>query len=287
MQEKMSYAQAVRAAEQYDDIALEPVHPNGRTIVQTDGNATEAVALLLHGYTNAPYQFRILGDQFFERGFNVLIPRMPHHGLVNRMNELQHMISAEKLTDHADRALEIALGLGKRVVVVGLSCGGLLAGWLATQRKGVDQAVLVAPLLGLGPVPAQLTDTVTEVSLRLRNRYEWWDPTVQAWDGGQPHTYPRISTHALAHMMRVARTVRRSTPLSRELIMVINDNDTSVSNELADKTAKKWQATLGAPRVQSYHFDKALALNHDCIDPADNPDNVPVVYPALFKLLGL
>ncbi|MFM8457940.1 MAG: hypothetical protein ACKOB0_03205, partial [Chthoniobacterales bacterium] len=58
-----------------------PLHDGGRTIVLTHGYRTARVFVLLHGLTNAPRQFRELGEELFATGANVVIPRLAHHGL--------------------------------------------------------------------------------------------------------------------------------------------------------------------------------------------------------------
>src|SRR5689334_2676451 len=53
------------------------------------GIQVEHVMVLLHGFTNCPEQFNELGKQYFDSGYNVFIPRMPYHGLSDRLtNEL-------------------------------------------------------------------------------------------------------------------------------------------------------------------------------------------------------
>ena len=49
------------------------------------GAATERAIVLFHGFTNCPRQFSALAQQFFERGFNVYVPRLPRHGLRDKL----------------------------------------------------------------------------------------------------------------------------------------------------------------------------------------------------------
>ncbi len=72
-------------------IASEPenVPQQNRAIVMDHGHRTKDVYVLLHGLTNNPNQFRKFGQMLFDRGANVLIPRMPHHGLADKMNNDQ------------------------------------------------------------------------------------------------------------------------------------------------------------------------------------------------------
>ena len=61
------------------------------------GKQTEHVIVLMHGFTNCPEQFNELGRQHFDAGNNVLIPRMPYHGLSDRLTDVLVNITAENL----------------------------------------------------------------------------------------------------------------------------------------------------------------------------------------------
>jgi alpha-beta hydrolase superfamily lysophospholipase len=85
------------------------------------GLQTEHVIVLLHGFTTCPEQFHDLGKQYFEAGYNVLIPRIPYHGLSNRMTDALLNLTAENLAAFGDKVIDIAHGLGKKVSVMGIS----------------------------------------------------------------------------------------------------------------------------------------------------------------------
>lgn len=103
-------------------------------------------ALLLHGFTGSPWELRPVGEALAARGVHAVCPRLPGHGttpeamLFGGMNE---WLAA------ATDALE-GLSSARRVVVVGLSMGGLLAMCLAARLPTrVQGLVLLAPALKL------------------------------------------------------------------------------------------------------------------------------------------
>ena len=49
--------------------------------VMTHGAKTENAIVLVHGLTNCPKQWELFGREIFARGWNVLILRLPEHGL--------------------------------------------------------------------------------------------------------------------------------------------------------------------------------------------------------------
>ena len=52
-----------------------------------------------------------------------MIPRIPHHGLKDRMTEDYAKLTALELTQLSDESMDIAQGLGEHILVAGLSMG--------------------------------------------------------------------------------------------------------------------------------------------------------------------
>jgi carboxylesterase len=80
--------------------------------------------LLIHGFTGAPAEVRLLGEYLHNKGFTVLAPRLCGHGTtVEEMSKTKwsHWYSA------AEDGYHILKSLCKGITVVGLSMGGLLA----------------------------------------------------------------------------------------------------------------------------------------------------------------
>ena len=106
----------------------------------THGEPTERAVVLVHGLTNCPKQWELFGQEAYERGWNVLILRLPEHGLGDRetgkigsVSHLRHL-DAQKLARYADQAIDIGVGLGEKTDVMGLSLGGTVAAWSAQER---------------------------------------------------------------------------------------------------------------------------------------------------------
>lgn len=120
-----------------------------KTAAFTLGPAREdapIAALLLHGFTGSPWELRPLGEALAARGVHVACPRLPGHGTTPEamlFGGLAEWLAA------ATASLEALRG-AKRVVVIGLSMGGLLAMCLAARLPTrVQGLVLMAPALKL------------------------------------------------------------------------------------------------------------------------------------------
>src|SRR5947199_2987945 len=169
------YSEGMRIAGTLRDLDGPKVNPLCHTRVYTHGRRVERSLVLLHGFTNCPQQFDELGRQFHERGWNVLIPRYPRHGYSDRLNTAIAELRAEHLMAVADRSALAASGLGEKVVVAGLSLGGILAGYLAETHAGIERAVLIAPMFGLRPIPGPALTAVGIAAQTLPEFHMWWN----------------------------------------------------------------------------------------------------------------
>lgn len=253
------------------------------------GRRARHVVVMFHGLTNCPAQFESLGRMAFRRGANVLIPRLPRHGLADRMTGALAGADAAELRAFTDRALDAAGGLGDSVTVVGLSVGGTLAAWAAQERADVDRAVLIAPMLGVARAPGAWTPVVTRALGALPNVFVWWDDRSRERLAGPRHVYPRFATRAVAATLRlgavpVARS-RLAGPAAGSVVMVTVGGDEAVDNRACDALLRAWRER-GAHDAREYRFAAGLRLNHDVVDPEQVGGNPAVTYPVLAGFIG-
>jgi esterase/lipase len=263
--------------------------PECHSILLEHGRRAGRVYLFFHGITNCPIQFAALGRRLYETGANVYIPRLPHHGLQDRMTtDLAHL-EAQELADFADHELDLAQGLGDTVIVSGLSLGGVLAAYLAQEREEVGLAVPIAPLLGPSLAPAWIRRPLTRAALVLPNRFLWWNSKQKENLPGPRRVYPRFATRAMAETMRLGAIVEdraaQRAPAARKIVMVTIARDPAVNNQAIAALVRSWQARA-ADRVTAYEFPESLHLGHDVIDPDQPYERVGVVYPILEKILA-
>lgn len=283
-----SYADAVERIAALQATDTEEINPVSRLAFLSHGRRTERAIVFFHGYTNSPMQFRKLGEICHGLGYNVLIPRLPHHGLADRLTPDHALLTAGELTELADEAVDIALGLGEQVTVAGLSLGGVMAAWVAQERPEPTRAMLIAPGLGLRAIPARFVRQVTHVMLRMPNIFLWWDPLLREKAPGPSHGYPRYATHALGQMLSLSACVRvrakKAGPAAGSIVVVTNANDMSVDNATAARQVAIWREK-GA-NVETYEFPAHLGLPHDLIDPAQATQRTDIVYPVLVELMA-
>lgn len=281
-EEATARIEAIRAA-----AADLPLHDGGRSIVLTHGHATDRVFVLLHGFTNSPRQFQELGERLFATGANVVIPRLPHHGLADRMTEAHGALVATDLIQYAETGIDIARGLGRRITVVGLSVSGVSAAWVAQVRDDVDEVFLLAPFFGPAVVPDFLTPPLAAALVRLPNKLLWWNPKLRENLPGPTTNYPRFATRPLGEVMRLgfAASDTANPVRVRRLGVVLTEGDPAVNNRRTLRIVREWEENSPGVEFFLYTFPRSSRIPHDFIDPLQEGAQIDIVYPLLLEWL--
>jgi pimeloyl-ACP methyl ester carboxylesterase len=285
-----SYADAMAIVDSLRAADSQAIAAECRTEIFTHGAPTKHVVILLHGLTNCPAQFDSLARLAFARGANVLVPRLPHHGLADRMTGELARLDARELVAITERAIDAAHGLGDTVTVAGLSIGGVMAAWAGQERADVDRAVVIAPMLGWARAPGPWrTAAITRLGLLLPNQFAWWDGVKQQALGGPTHVYPRFASRSVAATMWLGGAVldraAHATPAARSLVLVTVGGDAAADNGTAAALVRHWQAH-GAREVLGYEFPAGLHLSHDVVDPEQVGGNPSLTYPVLLRYIS-
>ena len=256
---------------------------DGGSLLYVHGHRTPRSILLLHGLTNSPRQFRELAEQFHARGYNVLVPRLPLHGLLPGDVAVLGALTAEQLRDFGDRSVDLAATLGDTLLVIGLSTGGNVAGWIALHRPEAERIVVVAPAIKLARIPGPLAGPAMNLLDRVPSM------TIrQEADTTRPHAYFGVSTRALAETFRfgasVAQEATVAPPVVRDLTLVTNASDHTIDEGAALELADAWARHRGV-RVGRFRFDRGLRLPHDVVDATQRCGRPDLVYPVLIALI--
>ncbi len=260
------------------------VSDEGRSKLLLHGEVRPVAVVLFHGIAASPEQFVRFADELHARGHNVVVPRLPRHGHRNRLTEALAQMSADDLRAFATESIELAQGLGDRVVVAGFSLGGLLATW-AAQRFPIDRAVAIAPFFGMSWMPTRFTAPFADLLLKLPNIFPWWNPLLR--ERLQPeHGYPRYSSHAIGQSLLLARDVfahAGDAVAARELILVTNAKEAAVNNRAVRRLGGILRARPGG-RLEQVVL-RGIPISHDIIEPLRHPKIAGHVFPELLDLI--
>ncbi len=261
--------------------------PLCRTTLMEHGAESELAVVLLHGFTNCPEQFRMLGTILYEAGCNVVIPLVPDHGSENRMTTALADLTAEEMTAMCDLAVDAAAGLGRRTVVVGLSSGGTMAAWIA-QHRAVHRVLVLSPVAGVPGLSPVLTRPATSFALLWPNQFWWWDAQLKEEVPGPPYAYPRYATRGMGEVLRLGLHVlgeaSRAAPRSESIVLVTNGADAAVNFDSIAILRREWTRSAGNA-VTNVEFPAEEHLHHDLIDPLQVDANIGRVYPELLALI--
>ena len=189
--------------------------------------------LVLHGFTGSPASMRPLAEDLAARGYAVELPLLAGHGTT--WQDLSPVTWQDVARD-AVRAFETLRSRTQRVVVVGLSNGGLIALRLGqTRADDLAGMVLVNPFLfsldprmKLLPILKSVLPSVPGVINDI------------AKPGMDEIGYDRVPLRSLASMSQLQRTVRAALPQTTLPTLLFTSRQDHVvdpknSEEIADR----------------------------------------------------
>jgi carboxylesterase len=260
-------------------------------IFMGQGSRTTTSVVLFHGFTNAPRQMELLAQAYARKGYNVYVPRMPHHGLADRMTSELAKANRRELIAWTDDAIDIGAGLGDHVVVSGLSAGATLSVWAAKNRTEVSEAVLVAPLIQPSLLPEWATKPVYQLTPALPPIWVWWNPVKKEEQKAPEMAYPRYPLRSLGDFLALADGISRGQNQRKgsmaRVVVIINEADMAVRNDIAVDVLERHLRPLS--RGWTVHaIPASRAWKHDLIDPlGENVANSQDIYRELVPLYGL
>lgn len=182
----------------------------------------DRAALLIHGFTGTPYELSSLVGPLATRGWSVEVPALPGHGTHPRELDGVRMEDWRQFVAGRYRALRAA---HRRVAVVGLSMGGVLARGLLDEPTPPDAVVSLA-------APWRLADRAARILLPWLRRSGAARALVWVKDGGsdlldeaaapEPVNYRWTPLSAVAELDRLLARARRRRPEGRVPALVLH-----------------------------------------------------------------
>ena len=252
------------------------------SIFMSHSYPTPRVYVLFHGFTDVPPQFEVIGKRLFDAGANVYIPRLPHHG--ERLAPVRALgrVHGDELAAFGDSSVDIARGLGDSVVVVGLSAGGVIAGWIAQRRTDVRRAVLIAPAIGPGRVSDDDALALVMIASRLPDVRRTNAPT----DTTTPEYLQGISTRGLSEVLKLGHRVREDAgdnpPAVKDIAFLLSERDQTVSEAASLDLAQRWFDRGAA--VSVFRFPNSAGLPHNILEVSARGGNPDVAFPVVEAL---
>lgn len=266
--------------------------PEGESIALLAGSRTDTCVVIFHGYTSVPAQFRLIAQGYREQGYNVWVPRLPYHGSTDKMTDDFSKLTARGLRQFADESIDIAAGLGKRIIVIGFSGGGSLGVWSSVERPEVSQTILISPLLHpLGFAEWQDRPLIRALRALPVDVYNWWDPDEKdtAVEG---YNYPRFSLKGIAALLSLAhwadaKAAEAPYPAKSPVLLVRNDGDQRLDSAYNERFVTR----MAAPGdLTVFRIPAEAGLLHNFISPdafSESYANINLAYEYLSEALGI
>lgn len=168
------------------------------------GKPTDNVAILFHGLSDSPYFMRAIAGVLHDRGFTVVVPLLPGHGLRSADSDMEDKKLAERWQQHVETIVNISQPLGKQFFIGGFSTGGALA-----VDYYLEKPDNIAGLLLFSGAMA-LTDNaeimwkiwgIKALSRIIDGDYET--------NGPNPYKYPTVAGHAGLELMDIISSIRQ------------------------------------------------------------------------------
>jgi carboxylesterase len=179
--------------------------------------------LLLHGFTAAPHEMVRLGAYLANNGYTALGPRLAGHG--TSLGDLARTRWPDWLAS-AEDGLHLLCGMCDRIVLMGMSMGGLLSVLLAAAQPPAGLVLMSTPIILLqSPLRRWLKPLSLIVPRVAKGPPDWYDPSVNA----ERVAYSAYPTRAAAEVQDLTTQARATLPLVTAPTLIIHSrNDTFV-----------------------------------------------------------
>lgn len=203
-----------------------------------NSNPTDNAIVLIHGLTDSPFFMEEIGKYFHDvMGFNVLIPLLTGHGLVNPHG--MRDVSLEKWLKDVDFAVTQAHAMGgKTVSIGGLSTGGALSVHRAfsTPYSISGGVFLFSAALDLLGKTGHLEGEVNEFILRLLGQGSVLAELEESKSmiGANPYRYARMDIHGaipLATLIGLIKEETRNVALQQPVFVAHSEADATANIE--------------------------------------------------------
>lgn len=175
------------------------------------------VALMLHGLTDSPYSMRSTAELFYEKGYNVLVPRLPGHGTAPAGIMQAHWEDWQAVVRIGAAHLQLNDNADFPFVIVGYSNGGALALNYVLDAMNddtlpmPDRIILMSPAIGLTPFAFFASWNRTLSWIPFFQKFAW-ESIVPEYDPYKYNSFPKAAGNETFELARnVQKRLKRVT----------------------------------------------------------------------------
>ncbi len=193
--------------------------------------------LLIHGFTGAPKEMRLMGEYLNAQGYSCLGIRLAGHATTP-----DDMI-ASRWTDwvsSVEDGFHLLRGMTDQIFLAGLSMGGVLSLLMSTRLDAVGVIAMSTPY-SLPNDPRNYPVTVIKLYSRfIKFMPKTKDPPGSSWFDKEAYkeqvSYPQNPIRSIAELKLLLREMQAALPLvDKPVLLIHSKDDTYVLPENAEK----------------------------------------------------
>ena len=210
-----------------------------------DKRVTDYAIIYLHGFSSSRKEVSpVFEDVARDLEANLFFTRFKGHG--SQTGELLNTADRDDWMEDALEAQEIGKRIGRKLIIAGTSHGGLLATWLAAQKKDSEPAALILISPNYHPCDPR-TNLLSApwarqlLPLVFGNHRNW-----SAQNSGHEFYWnTRYPVHALFPMMAQVNAITRSCPeeVSVPTLVFYSTQDQTVDSQLIAEVFDRFPAS--------------------------------------------
>lgn len=201
--------------------------------------------VLVHGFTGAPKEMRLMGEALQSKGISVLGVRLAGHA--TQPEDLNRTLWRDWLASVED-GIHMLSDICDTVFIAGLSLGGILSLVAASRYQHLKGAIAIATPYNLGDdwrlnFARQLSYIIPRIKKKgSENRDQ---------STAREHIdYPAYPTKGIAELKDLTKVLHHSLPLIRIPVLLINSQ--------ADHTVPIWHAEKIQQEIKSAEVDRMI-----------------------------
>lgn len=187
------------------------------------GDRTKPACLLIHGFTGTPKEMRWLGEYLNQRGYTCLGVRLAGHG-----TDPEDMVRSNWIdwTASVEEAYALLRGLSDKIVLAGLSMGGILSLLMSTRLDVAGIACMSTPYKLPDDPRLRHIDWISKIVTYMPKSNEepgagWFDK--EAFKGHV--SYPQNPVRSIGQLNQLLEAMRAALPQVRVPVLLIHSRD--------------------------------------------------------------
>ena len=265
-----------------------------------EGAPPRGTLVMYHGFSAGTWQFDLLAKQAFAEGYDVVIPRLPGHGLktedgVEDPSQLPKAGDWRRYEAFAEQTYQVAKGLGGPLSVLGLSVGANVALDVAEKHPDIHRVVAYAPFLAPPGFAGKLIAAVQfldKLTFGLTGRLLDFVP----WGWGKECEAETASGKRPGHAKFPLGTIFAATQLGSKLVangaqarapiqFFVTDVDDAADNQTIRKLHDR---AGGDPRNGWFRYTTPEGVPHPMVHPMEDKGKgqTPALYAETLKFLA-